>query len=686
MAHNTNSLRLLDKTNLGIASGAITPSQLYHQITSETGTADDLATINISGFVQLADGSNTYRPMVVLYAAATHTVTIKHGTGNISLNGATDFALSGEKQLLLFYNGSNWTDISVASTASGDMLAATYDPATISEQLVGLTATQTLTNKTMDFASNTFQNVGEGVLAKVGSPTYTTIQHMQNTFHSSGHISGGVLSDAGAGNLDVSAGTGYIRATDSKVAELLFFDWSASLTNAIPINTTRHVGVQYNAGSPQIVVSVSEAWDYNTDFVLGSVVNEGGTLHISDHPHSVGDHANPMIQRIHDIMGIERAHHDGGLIISETGTRNLALSTGYLWDKFDKRTISALDTSVADTFDYYYRDGASGFTKVAAQTAWNNTQYDNDSGTLATLANSKWGVHWVYLETDGDLVVLYGQAEYASLSEAEVAVTPPSTPDRTTESGILIAKIVFQKNDTSANQIDSVFVTVFVGSGASDHGSLAGLADDDHTQYTLISSGTVAPTSTPSRVGLLYVDTVANTWYISTGTTSSSDWTIRSAGGAGGGTSKARITDEKTTGTDGGSSSAATYNARDLNTIQDDDDSIVTSVTSNEFVVVSGTYDLDAMAPALSVVGGHRMRLYNVTAVSVVQEGGNNANGSGSSDSSIANLKCRFTSNGTDSYRIDHYTVAANAGDGLGKAVSDGSPEIYLVIELEKQL
>lgn len=34
-------------------------------------------------------------------------------------------------------------------SSSGDMVAATYDPATISEQLVGLTATQTLTNKTL---------------------------------------------------------------------------------------------------------------------------------------------------------------------------------------------------------------------------------------------------------------------------------------------------------------------------------------------------------------------------------------------------------------------------------------------------------------------------------------------------------------------------------------------------------
>ena len=42
------------------------------------------------------------------------------------------------------------TDASWATLAGGgDMAAATYDPATIAEQLVGLTATQTLTNKTL---------------------------------------------------------------------------------------------------------------------------------------------------------------------------------------------------------------------------------------------------------------------------------------------------------------------------------------------------------------------------------------------------------------------------------------------------------------------------------------------------------------------------------------------------------
>lgn len=41
-----------------------------------------------------------------------------------------------------------------------------------------------------------------------------------------------------------------------------------------------------------------------------------------------------------------------------------------------------------------------------------------------------------------------------------------------------------------------------------------------------ISSGTSAPSSTPTKVGDIYVDTTNLKLYFATGTSSSSDWTI----------------------------------------------------------------------------------------------------------------------------------------------------------------
>lgn len=43
---------------------------------------------------------------------------------------------------------------------------------------------------------------------------------------------------------------------------------------------------------------------------------------------------------------------------------------------------------------------------------------------------------------------------------------------------------------------------------------------------TLISSGTTAPSSTPAKVGDVYLDTTAKKVYFATGTSSSADWTI----------------------------------------------------------------------------------------------------------------------------------------------------------------
>jgi len=64
------------------------------------------------------------------------------------------------------------------------------------------------------------------------------------------------------------------------------------------------------------------------------------------------------------------------------------------------------------------------------------------------------------------------------------------------------------------------------GSGTSDHGALSGLADDDHAQYAIISSGAGAPGTTPARAGAIYVDTSNNAVYVAIAATGSGDWIL----------------------------------------------------------------------------------------------------------------------------------------------------------------
>lgn len=136
------------------------------------------------------------------------------------------------------------------------------------------------------------------------------------------------------------------------------------------------------------------------------------------------------------------------------------------------------------------------------------------------------------------------------------------------------------------------------------------------------------------------------------------------------------ISDSKTTTTAGGDAAAVTYNERNLNA-EVDGDSIV-AISSNKFTPIAGIHWLFAYAPAHDM-DGHKLRLVNVTQSAVTIAHGQNAfANSGGNMSSTAYLMHIFTANGTDEYRVDHYTNTISATDGLGEATADGGAEIYL--------
>lgn len=105
----THPLTLDTPTTLTISGGAVTVTTDNHVINAQSGNADDLDTIS---------GSTNYQ-VLVLRASAGDTITVKHGTGNIYLNGETDFVMSGRAHLLLFYTGSYWTDFGSSGTGTG---------------------------------------------------------------------------------------------------------------------------------------------------------------------------------------------------------------------------------------------------------------------------------------------------------------------------------------------------------------------------------------------------------------------------------------------------------------------------------------------------------------------------------------------------------------------------------------
>ncbi len=236
-------------------------------------------------------------------------------------------------------------------------------------------------------------------------------------------------------------------------------------------------------------MKTSDTWNFRTDFPLGSVVREGSVLHLSQSEHAVGDHANMMIQRMFDVNKIERDNTSGGLILSESADTNryIVVSAGSIWERLNKTAFAAFDSNPGgggDTFDTY-KHVTSAFTLTTGVTQWPNAQYD-DGADLVTMDNNKYANLWFYGDSDGEVAMVYGTAQYAQSALAELEEPPSALPTRIQVHSFLLGRLIFQKSATTAIQVDTVFETIFLPTQAADHGNLSGNADDDHEHYILV--------------------------------------------------------------------------------------------------------------------------------------------------------------------------------------------------------
>jgi hypothetical protein len=299
----------------------------------------------------------------------------------------------------------------------------------------------------------------------IGTPDTDNVQDTINQFGMAGSSEAGVdyLSGASATTIDVAAGEGWLRATNSPTGELFAIEWSASAGITIPIGAVRYVGVEYNGGSPQISVRSSFDWNFHTEFPLGSVVNQGDfQLHIMQGVQWASSFGSRIFERFYETLPLSRAERLGGLVPSGSG-RYLLMSAGEIYDGFTEYDIPSFDSSGSDRFDVYYRNGSGGWTGVVAQAQWDNANWDDGTGVLSTLTNNQWSMHWIYLEADGDIVLLYGQGEYASEAAASVVSPPSVIPSRISSHGRLLGRILYQEGASSAELITNVWDTVFAG-------------------------------------------------------------------------------------------------------------------------------------------------------------------------------------------------------------------------------
>ena len=106
----------------------------------------------------------------------------------------------------------------------------------------------------------------------------------------------------------------------------------------------------------------------------------------------------------------------------------------------------------------------------------------------------------------------------------------------------------------------------------------------------------------------------------------------------------------------------------DLNTIEGDSE--IVSLSTNQFTLGAGSYDMDAIAPCRGTQNSHKARLYNITDSSIVSIGTNARNG-GADDHEAAFVSAKVTITSSTTFELQHYAAATRSTDGFGVELSN---------------
>ena len=184
-------------------------------------------------------------------------------------------------------------------------------------------------NNRVGFGSRNYMSSLAIELARLGSPSYTSLQDWMNNTQAAGFFYGGDFTDNGDGSMTVAAGSGYFKISNSGIASTVSFDWPENSSVSLVDNSTNYIGVEYNGGSPQVFSSTTKDANGRTSFYLGKVFREGTSLHFLEAGQDVSEILKRVQSRLTSVDG--EVVVASGLTPSEIGERYLGVSAGVMY-------------------------------------------------------------------------------------------------------------------------------------------------------------------------------------------------------------------------------------------------------------------------------------------------------------------------------------------------------------------
>jgi len=316
-------------------------------------------------------------------------------------------------------------------------------------------------------------------VGQIGTPTYSNFKDWLNLIQSSGKttpinsLSAHVPAN---GTLDVIAGTGLIKTTDSPTGLTKFFDWEA-VNLALADNSTNYIYIDYNASNPIPKATTSRAdIEMNRHFPLGRAYRSGNTVHVVN---SGIDLTNSLRRNHERLIGVRGFERDSGGTISESGERYLESTAGIFWLGANKIVTAAQNTNNGDRFTkWFHTGGVWDFTTGQQQV--DNTQYDNGTD-LANLTVNKYGCMWCYIDHDSHLQIVYG-VQNDTLTTVRLA-DPPDVPAFIRDFAILAARIIIQEGEANIIEFASAYEVFFPHTTPSEHNDMGALQGGQADEY-----------------------------------------------------------------------------------------------------------------------------------------------------------------------------------------------------------
>jgi len=157
------------------------------------------------------------------------------------------------------------------------------------------------------------------------------------------------------------------------------------------------------------------------------------------------------------------------------------------------------------------------------------------------------------------------------------------------------------------------------------------------------------------------------------------------------------VEERTTANTAGGGAAATTWNERGsvrawVKTFDTLGSSFLATITDSKLTPAVGTYVIEASCPAYKT-DGHQSRITRYNGSNVIQEsifGSSSMAAAADTTQTTSFVAAKMTFASGDYFKVHHYTVTAEATDGLGKAVNaaplaaEAVFEVYAKVKITK--